>query len=471
MQGPSEPTIQRVKMKQIYIVLALLLWYSMGEAQKIQMPLSTRRSLSNGLTVILMEYRKVPVVHYRLITRGGSAQDPDGLEGIASITTALMRQGTATRTATQLAQEVDFMGGTLSASAGFDYCAVNGQVLKKDMDAGLDLFSDIILNPVFSQEELERERKQRLADLEAIKEDPHRAAGVMFNKTVYGTHPYGRQSSGTKTSIGSFTQEQVLEYYRRVFLPNNSILVVVGDFVSKDMLAKIESKFGGWKSGEMKDRSLLHPAKINGKKVVLVDKPDATQTQIWIGNIGVDAGHPDNFAIDVANTVFGSSFTSRLMDELRVKRSLTYGASSSFPSNLYGGTYVISTFTKNETLTETVDVVLEEIRKYREKGGTVEEVKKAQNYLSGEFARSLQTPEALAFNITSVELYGFPKNYLDTYIEKLKAVSNADVQRVVSRHFLLNDLLFVFVGPAKLDSSIVERYGPTSVVDLKDAVQ
>ncbi len=459
-------------MKQTYIALILtLICYPVGLAQKIHVPPSTRHSLSNGLTVILMEYRKVPVVHYRLITRGGAAQDPDGLEGIASVTTTLMRQGTTTRSATRLAQEVDFMGGTLSASAGLDYCAVNGQMLRKDMDSGLDLFSDIILNPVFSQEELERERKQRLADLDAIKENPGRVASVIFSKTVYGTHPYGRQSFGTKASIGSFTQEQLIGYYRKTFLPNNSVLVVVGDFTSKDMLAKIQSKFGGWKSGEKNESILPHPEKISGKQVVLVDKPDATQTQIRIGNIGVDARDPDTFAIDVANAVFGNGFTSRLVDELRVKRSLTYGASSSFPDNLFGGTYTISTFTKNETLGETVDVVLEEIRKYREKGATAAEVKKAQNYLSGGFARSLQAPEALASNITNVELYGFSGDYLDTYIEKLKAVSNADVQRVVNEHFLINDLLFVFVGPAKQDSSVVEGYGPTSVIDLKDAVQ
>ena len=459
-------------MKQAFVALILIpICCPIGLAQKIHVPPSTRHSLSNGLTVILMEYKKVPVVHFRLITRGGSAQDPDGLEGITGVTTSLMRQGTTTRTATQLAEAVDFMGGTLSASAGLDYCAVNGQVLKKDMDAGLDLFSDIILNPVFSQEELERERKQRLADLDAMKENPGGVASIMFSKTVYGTHPYGRQSFGTKASIGSLTREQIIGYYRKIFMPNNSVLVVVGDFTSKDMLEKIQSKFGGWKFGDKNENVLPHPARINGKKVVLVDKPDATQTQIRIGNIGVDAKNPDIFAIDVANGVFGNGFTSRLVDELRVKRSLTYGAGSGFPNNLYGGTYIISTFTKNQTLGETVDVVLDELRKYREKGATADEVKKARNYLSGEFARSLQAPEALASNVTSVELYGFPSDYLDTYIEKLKSVTNADVQRVVREHFLIDDLLFVFVGPAKQDSSIVEHYGPTDVIDLKDAVQ
>ena len=444
---------------------------SIGYAQKVHLPPSTRHTLSNGLTVILMEYKKVPVVHFRLITRGGSAQDPAGLEGIAAITTALMRQGTTTRTATQIAEQVDFIGASLSAAAGLDYCAVNSQMLKKDVQTGFELFSDIILNPVFAQEELERQRKQRLGELDAIKEDPGRVAGVVFNTTVYGSHPYARQSFGTRSSIQSFTREQAAAFHRRMFIPNNSVLVVVGDFASGEMLKMIEARLGQWKSGERNSSPLPTPERKKDKSVVVVDKEDATQTQIRIGNIGVSANNPDNYAITVANAVFGNGFTSRLVDELRVKRSLTYGANSSFSGNLSGGTYAISTFTKNETLGETVDVVLEEVRKFREKGASAEEVRKGQNYVAGEFARGLQSPEALAWNVTNVELYGYPGDYLDTYIEKLKAVGTADVQRVAREYFLLNDLLFVFVGPATQVSPVVQRYGTVRVMELKDAVQ
>ncbi len=416
-----------------------------------------------------MEYKKVPVVNLRLVVRGGSADDPDGLEGVASVSTSLMREGTTTRSATELAKAFDFLGGSLSTGAGLDYCAVNGEVLKKDIDTELELFADVVLNPVFPEEELEREQKQRLADLEALKEDPGSVADRVFTKTVYGSHAYGRKAS--KASLTSLTRDYLVEFYQQHFVPNNSILVVVGDFDSREMLSKVTSKFSAWKQGERNQHTLSLPQTLHGRTVLLVNKPDATQTQIRIGNIGIDVKNPDNFAIEVASGLFGGGFTSRLEDELRVKRSLTYGVGSGFSSNLFGGTYSISTFTKNETVGKTADVVLEELKKFRDQGARNDEVVKAQNYLAGGFARGLQRPEALAASITDIELYGYPSDYLSTYIQKLKAVTPGDVQRIAKQYFLLDDLLFVFVGPAREIIPLVQKYGSVNVMELNDAVQ
>jgi predicted Zn-dependent peptidase len=189
------------------------------------------------------------------------------------------------------------------------------------------------------------------------------------------------------------------------------------------------------------------------------------------GNTGIDIKNPDYFAIQVANTIFGAGFTSRLVDELRVKRSLTYGARSSFSSSMWGGNFSISTFTKNQTIKETMDVVLDELKKYREKGATGEELKKGQNYLAGSFARSLQTPGALAAKLSDIELYGFPQNHLETYIQKLRSVTLADIQRVARKYFLLDDMVIVLVTPAKETSPVAMKYGPVSVMELEDAIQ
>ena len=455
--------------RTLFISLILMAGVALG--QQVHVPPTTRQTLDNGLTVILMEYRKVPVVYFRLVARGGSAQDPAGLEGVASLMTTLMREGTITRSSTEISNAIDFIGGSLSVGAGLEYSAANSEVLAKDVDTGLDLFSDVILHPSFPDEEIERQRKQSLASLDAVKENPRSIASITFSKNVYGGHPYGHQTSGTRSSLEMLTKRDLLEFYRKVFVPDNSILVVVGDFKVAEMLDKIRAAFGSWTAGGKVDLTLPPPAKLQGRRVVLVDKPDATQTQIRLGNIGVDIKNPDYFAISVANTVFGGGFTSRLNDELRVKRSLTYGVGSGFPANLAGGTYSISTFTKNETVKEIIDAILIELKKFREKGATQDEWKKAQNYMAGNFARSLQTPEALASRMTDIELYGFPKDYLETYIKKIKGVSLSDVQRAARTYFLLDDLLMVFVAPAQHIVPVVEPYGPVSVVDLKDAVQ
>lgn len=451
------------------LILLILFITSLATAQKIQVPPVSRHTFENGLTVILMRYTKVPVVHFRLVSRGGSSDDPAGVEGVASVATSLMREGTTTRSSSDIAGAIDFVGGSLFASSGLDYCAVRGEVLMKDVDTGLDLFGDILLNASFPDEELERERKQRLAGLDALKEEPGSIASRVFTGSIYGAHPYGKQV--TRGSLNAITREHVVQFYQRVFVPNNSTLVVVGDFTNEEMLSKLQQKLGQWKRGETHPQSYPPPSLNQGRRVVLVDKPDATQTQIRVGNVGIDIKNPDYFAVAVANSVFGDGFTSRLVEELRVKRSLTYGASSNFPAYLHGGSFSISTFTKNETINETIDVILEEVKKYREKGPDKEELKKAQNYIAGGFARGLQSPEALAARITDIELYDFPSDYLESYIQKLQAVSLADVKRVITRYFAHEDLVFVLVGPASTVTTQVEKYGPVSVLSLDEAIK
>jgi zinc protease len=456
-------------MKHSLILLFLL--FSTAPAQKLQLPPATRHTLDNGLTVILMEYKKVPIVHFRMVVCGGSALDPTGFEGVAGMVTSIMREGTETRSATDIAVAIDFIGGSLSVAAGADYCAASAEVLRSNVATGLDLFADVILHPAFPEEEIDRERKQRLANLEGLKEEPSSIASIVFSKNAYGTHPYGRQSFGTKVSLDAIDRNDLVGFYQKIFIPNNATLVVVGDFVSKEMLEKIKAVFGEWKKGEKPDINIAQPTKLEGRKVVLVNKSDATQTQMVFGNTGIDIRNPDYFAVQVANTIFGGGFTSRLVEELRVKRSLTYSVGSGFSASMYGGTYSISTFTKNATVTDMMDAVLNEIKKYRAKGATAEELKKGQNYIAGSFARSLQSPEVLATRLTDIEIYGFPKNHLETYIQRLRSVTLDDVKRVTQKYFLLDDLLIVLVAPATESLLKVQSYGPTSVVELQDAIQ
>jgi zinc protease len=438
---------------------------------KIQIPPSSTHVLDNGLTVVLMEYHRLPLIELQLTVRGGSSVDPDTLIGLAGMTTGLLKKGTAMRSATQLAEDIDFIGASLSAGSGLDRFTVFSEFLKKDIDAGMELFSEVILTPTFPQEEINRERSQRLATLEQYKEDPGTIVRLTFSRLIFENHPYGNQAIGTSSSLQRMTRDAILKFYKETFLPNNSILVAVGDFQRDEMLERIQRIFGGWSKGTPRTVPATNPSMHKGRKVFVVEKPDVTQTQIRIGNTGVGVNHPDWFAIQVANSILGNGFTSRLVEEIRVKRSLSYGAGSGFPSYLQGGMYLVSTFTKNPTTRETIDVALEEVKKFREKGATKEELSKAQNYLAGSFARELQAPENLAANLSDVVFFGFPNNYLETYVEKLKAVTLNDVKRVANQYFHHDDLIIVVVTNPKETQESLLGLGTITNLKLEDVIQ
>ena len=470
-------------MKHIFLLNLSLLFigcsiydYEIERPQKIKIeeiliPPYKTFTLDNGLKVVLMEYHRLPLVEMQMTIGGGTSIDPDMFIGLASMTAKLLRQGTTTRTATQIAEQVDFIGASLNTGSSEDYFFISSEFLKGDIDKGVELFSDIILHPTFPQEEINRERSQRIASLEQIKEDPQLIAGVYIDKLIYGEHPYGNQTNGTYSSLIRITQEELKNFYNTTFVPNNTLLVVVGDFSTDKMLSKLKQTFDKWYKGTAPTLPTENPKLLKGRRVVLVNKPDVTETQICIGNVGIDVKNPDRFAIDVANTVFGDGFTSRLVNEIRVKRSLTYGVSSSFSANLLGGSYLIKTFTKNTSVRTTIDVALEETKKLRVRGISDEELKKAKNYISGNFTRSLQAPENLTYHLSSSLFYGMPDNYLQTYLKNIEKVTLDDVKRVANKYFHYDDLVIMAVTNSKETKSQLEGLGPIEEVPIEKAIE
>lgn len=461
-----------MNLRSLLVALCILLFLAtIGEAQTVNIPAYTVQTLDNGLRVIIMEWHKLPIVELRLTTRGGSSFDPPGKEGLGSLTSGLLRQGTTNRSANQISDAIDFVGGSLSTGAELDYSYASCEVLSKDLKTGLALFSDVVLHPSFPDSELQRERSHRLAEIEGYKEDPRTIAGLAFSRAVFGTHPYGHAAIGTKSSLQSIKRDDVERLYRDACIPNASILTVVGDVESDEILKELKSIFGEWKKGTRRASTVAPPKAITGVHVVMIDKPDVTQTQVRIGNVGIERTNPDYAAIMVANSILGNGFTSRLVEEIRVKRSLTYGVSSGFRANLVNGLYVISTFTKNPSVREIIDVALGEVKKFRDSGATAVELEKAKNYLAGEFARSLQSPGVLASQISGVEFFGLPKDYLNTYIEKLDKVTLSYVQRVAKKYFPINDLVILVVTPAKKTEPLVKSLGEVKVIPFDQAIQ
>jgi len=362
-------------------------------AQEIKLPPIRKATLDNGLKVIVIEHHELPVVAFRLVIKSGSSVDPPGKAGLADFTARLLRKGTKTRSATQIAEEIDFVGGSLSAGADRDASFVSSRVLVKHFDVGLDLLSDVVLNPTFTEDEIERLRKQTLAGIKQKKDDPESVAEDKFREFLFGDHPYGQPVEGTEESISAITREDVVQFHRKYYVPNNAILAVVGDVKGDEVLKKVKAKFSRWKGGEVPSPSFTQPPPIKGYQILLVDKPDLTQTYIKVGHLGIERKNPDYFAVRVMNYILGGGgFASRLMDEVRSKRGLTYGISSNFDRYKLRGAFEVSTFTRNDSTAPAIHAIIEQIKRIRTEEVTDKELADTKSFYTGYFPLQFKTP-------------------------------------------------------------------------------
>ncbi len=443
----------------IIALLILTVFSNLIFASEIKLPPYQKFTLGNGLTLLVMENKKLPLVNFRLVLKAGSVYDPVGKEGLANLTATLVRKGTKTKSFEQISEEIEFVGGTLQSGASADYAFIGGEFLSKDLDLAMNLLSDILLNPAFSQEEFDREKELTLAALQEEKDDPSTIATKAFYQFLFEKNPYSHPVDGTETSLKNITREDVVNFYKKYFVPQYSILTLVGDFSSQSVKQKVENALASWQKSNANLAKISAPPKFKGRKLLIVEKPDVSQTQIRIGNVSVPRNNPDYFPLVVANAILGGGFSSRLVNEIRVNQGLTYGVSSRFNMFKESGAYLISTFTKNKTTRKTIDVALQEVKKFREKGVTQEELQGAKNYLKGLFPMRLETPEALASQISDIEFYNLDPKFVDTYRQKIEAVTLEDIKRVANKYFDYQDVVFVVVTNPKETRKDLEGLG------------
>lgn len=435
----------------------------------LKLPPYKKVKLKNGLTLLLMEQKEVPIINFNFIVRAGSVADPTGKEGVASMTAALLRKGTRTRTADQLAAELDFVGGELGANATFDYTSGAAEFIKKDLATGVDLFADVMLNATFPQEEVTKLLKQRVDGLKAAKDQAQAVIGTYFASYLFGNHPYGRPVTGTENSLAAITRDDIVKFYGSWYTPANTILAVTGDFNTAEMEKTLTDRFGGWATKGSAPVKVADATAFFGKKLLLVDKPDSTQTFFVIGNTGIARSNTDRIHINVINTLFGGRFTSMLNSELRIQTGLTYGARSSFDERQAKGPFVISTYTRNEKTEEAIDRTLDILKRLHEKGISEEELKSAKTYIKGLFPTSLETTDQLAATIAQLEFYGLDESDINTIYAKVDAMTLADAQRIIKQHFPLDNLVFVLIGKASEIQSIAKKYA--TKMDVKQISQ
>ena len=442
----------------LLIVFAALTLVSSASAQTLKLPPHEKVVLKNGLTVLLLEKHGVPMVNLYAIVKTGAAADPADEEGLASITAGLLRKGTKARTAQQFAADLDYIGAAFEAEAGGDYTSVSAEFLTKDLTRGLELFSDALLRPTFSQAEVEKLLAQSVDAVRGAKDDPQQVLGSYYYGYLFGTHPYGKAAGGTEVSLPRINRDGIQKFYEANYAPGNTILAVAGEFKGADMRKALEDVFGAWPAHAAATSPVSPMAPVKGKRLLLIDKSDATQTYFAIGNVGVARNDPDRVAIRVVNTIFGGRFTSELNEALRVESGYTYGASSFFDSRKTPGPFLIFSFTKNETTTPAIDLAMQVLEKLHKQGVTDEQLKSAKSYIKGQFPPNIETSKQLAQIIATHEFYGLGDDEINQLEARVDAVTPEMAKQVIQKHFPAENLVFVLIGKASAIGPAVEKY-------------
>jgi zinc protease len=446
----------------ILCLLSLLAWQSVaadtapGQITAVRLPEYQIFKTDNGISLLLMERHQLPLVSFRWIMRcGGSICDPEGREGLAMITAQMLRKGTQSRSADQIAEAVDFVGAGLGTSVSDDYASGEAEFVSKDFDLALDLISDMLQRPSFPADEVQKMLLQEVDAIKQEKENPSEVIARYFDGFLFGAHPYGRPSGGTETTLPKIDREQVARFFSRQYVPSQLILAVAGDFTTAQARQKIGDKFQAWKRDQVALPEVQPPAKVKGRRALLVQKPDATQSFFRFGNVALSRTNADWIPVQVVNTLFGGRFTSMINTELRIDAGLTYHAGSSFQSSLLPGAFAIGAYTKNDTTELALKKALDTLKRLHETGITEAQLLSAKTYIKGQFGPTLQTNEQLARTISDLEFYRLGPQFINTFFEKVDAVTMVDAKRIIATYFPLEDLTFVLIGQA----SVIEPCG------------
>ncbi len=410
---------------------------------------ANKKILPNGLTVLHSEKHNLPIVMITMIVKAGLLDEPKEKAGLAHLTAELLDEGTKSRKSAEISEEIEFIGAGLGASAGGDYTTITLSVLKKDIENGFEIFSDIILNPVFPQEELNRKRELIKGSLKQMEEDPSFLAERSFNKEVFGEHPYGRLVEGSTETLSEITREDLLRFHSKYFIPNNAMLSVVGDLTPAELNSLIEKYLDPWKIAELPERKIHPMNEEKTKKAVKINR-DVTQATIIIGHLGISRDNPDYYAVSVMNYILGSGgFSSRLMQKIRDELGLAYDVRSFFTTSKEKGLFQAEVQTKNESANTATEEILKQIEKIREEKVSDEELSGAKDYLTGSFPRRLDTSRKIADFLATVEFYNLGLDYAEKYVSFINAVTKEDVQRVAGKYLDAENFVLIVVANQK----------------------
>ncbi len=426
---------------------------------------SQSAELDNGLQLVLVENHELPFVSAALNVRAGAVTEDPAFPGTASMATGLVTKGTVARDAEQLAAELERNAISLGADASHDSASITVSSLTGDADRALRLLAEVVQAPRFDAGEFRRLRDQITAGMAIAEKTPAVIAERAFDRALWGDHPYGRPAEGTSDDLPKLDAGRVAAWWSDRVRPDTSTLYVSGDLTLEQAVALANRYLGSWEAeGEPLDVPLPDLEPPAGTRITLVDKPGAIQSEIRAGHGGITRRHPLYAQAAVLSQCFGGAFTSRLNDVLRVQKGLTYGARGGLSSQRYGGEFEVSTFTKTPTTAETVQAVLDEVRRLQSEPPAGEELADAVSYMSGSFAGSLETPQDVAGRLWTLELNELPRDWWSQYLQRVTSTSSSDLQRVANELLDPSRLVIVVVGDASRVKEGLEAIAPVEVV-------
>ena len=439
-----------------------------GENLNVPVPAHQRLTLPNGLRLILVPRHDIPLVAFDLLLRGGARLDPPGRAGTATLVADLLTHGAGARDAYAFADAVEGAGGFFDAEAREEAIQVRGQFLARDSHLMLQLLGDAVLRPHFAPEELESLRTRRIEGLKAGKASAPQSLLPSYGRALlFAGHPYGRPVGGSEQSLAQITRAQLSAYYAAQARADRATLVIAGDFDPARISKEVTALFGAWPRAAGKLAPLPGPARVHGRRVLLVDAPGSAQTYLWLGNVGVPRRYPQRAALNISSTAFGGSFGSMLNQELRVKAGLSYDASASFTRGTVAGEFAISSFTQTENTGRAVELALATLARLRHDGLAPERIDSARNYLLGQYPLALETVTDWAVTFAELDLYDLPESYVGEFGTALAKVDAAAIRAVIDEAYpAAEDLDIVLIGDAARIRDAAAKFGPVTTMPL-----
>ncbi len=409
-----------------------------------------REVLPQGMVLLHSEQSYLPVVHVVVLLKVSPFDEPPEKAGLANLTAELLMEGTKTRTSEQISEEVEFIGAELDASASRDYTIVSLSVLKKHLKKGMELLSDVLLHPAFRMEEIKRKKELIKGELKRSEDNPSFLASRAFRKALYGSsHPYGRLVRGSAESLDRISREDIVNFYRTFYRPENAIVAVVGDIGLSGAEELIKSYFSGWKNSGKPHQPAVRVRKRFRKQLITIDR-DLKQATILIGHLAIKRSNPDYYALQVMNYILGGGgFASRLMTRIREDMGLAYDVYSFITSSKDVGFFQVGVQTKNPSARDVIKVIVEEIKRIQNEPVKAEELSDAKAYLTGSFPRRIDTMGKIANFLVLTEFYGLGLNYDKDYIRLINSVTKQDIQRVARKYLHPDGYTLVVVGKIK----------------------
>jgi zinc protease len=417
----------------------------------VQFPRPVEKTLPNGLRVVVVQRADMPLATARLLIKSGGEVDPNEMAGVADMTGTLLTRGTTTRSATQIAEQIEALGGVLNSGAGWDVSTISLDVLSAQIGPAMEIFADVVRNPAFKDEEITRLRNQYLNNLKVSLGQPASIARFAVGRVLYRDAPYGHPLSGTPESLPRIKRDDIVRIHSMFYRPDNAILIIGGDLTPENGFALAQKYFGDWQkpANELPKMQIVTPvSEAKNRRILVIDMPDAGQAYVLAARTAISRNSPDYFRGIVSNAIL-NGYSGRLNWEIRVKRGLSYGAGSSLDTRRWAGSFSASASTKNESGAEVAALTLDEVSKLASGDVSESELKTRKASLVGNFARALETNNGLVGQIGSLAIYGLSFDEINKFVGNVEAVKPADIKRFAAANFNTDSASLIVVGDAK----------------------